>query len=69
MDFDYSIIIIIFFFKLVILFITFISSQDPHVVTGVKIYAQIWLAKKAHQEMHLQKNSWRKNYTIFITEV
>lgn len=41
--------------KLVILFITFISSQDPHVVTGIKIYAQIWLAKKAHQEMHLQK--------------
>lgn len=38
-----------------ILFITFISSQDPRVVTGVKIYAQIWLGKKAHQEMHLQK--------------
>lgn len=35
MDFDYS-IFFFFFFKLVILFITFISSQDPHVVTGVK---------------------------------
>lgn len=68
MDFDYS-IFILFFFKLVILFITFISSQDPHVLLESKFMHKFDLQRKHTRKCIYKKNSWRKNDTIFITEV